>query len=56
MNIYDYLEAKLIKLEEKIGKILLEGDAYFIEWEAIIKLFREIDKFLDFLKEKEVED
>lgn len=50
LNIYEYIQAKFKKTGNEIAEILLEGDAYFNEWEAISKLLYEIEKFLDVLK------
>ena len=54
MNIYEYIQEKLKLLGNEIAEVLLEGDAYFSEWEAISKILYEIEKFLDVLNKKEV--
>ena len=49
LNIYEYIQKKLKQIGGEIAEILLEGDAYFKEWDAISKLLYEIEKFLDIL-------
>jgi hypothetical protein len=57
LNVYEYLTKKLNTLIDEIGKVLLEGDAYFQEWEAIASLFTNINRFLDYLRDKkEIEE
>lgn len=51
MNMYAYIQEKIKRIGIEIAEVLLEGDAYFAEWEAISKLLYEIEKFLDFLRE-----
>lgn len=51
-NIYEYLQIKIEKLKDSIAEMFLEGDGYFDEWEAISKLLADINKFLEFLKNK----
>ena len=53
LNIYEYISMKISQIGNEIGEILLEGDAYFSEWDAISKLLYEIEKFLEYLKECE---
>ena len=55
LNIYEYIQEKLKYLGNEIAEVLLEGDAYFGEWEAISKILYEIEKFLDVLKENKKE-
>ena len=55
MNIYDYIQEKISRIGNEIAEVLLEGDAYFGEWEAISKILYEIEKFLDVLKENKKE-
>jgi len=50
LNIYEYIQKKLEQIGAEIAEILLEGDAYFKEWNAISKLLYEIEKFSDVLK------
>ena len=52
LNIYEYLKVKMQETLKEIGEILLEGDAYFTEWEAISKLSSAIIDFLSFVSEK----
>jgi len=54
LNIYEYIQEEISRIGNEIAEILLEGDAYFDEWEAISKILYEIKKFLDFIKKKEV--
>ena len=49
-NIYEYIQEKLKRIGNEIAEVLLEGDAYFKEWDAISKLLYDIEKFLDVLK------
>jgi len=56
LNIYEYIQEKLKYLGNEIAEVLLEGDAYFGEWEAISKILYEIEKFLDVLNKKEVKN
>lgn len=53
LNIYEYIQEKIKNVADEIAEILLEGDAYFSEWEAISRLIYEIEKFLDILKRRE---
>ena len=52
MNVYEYIAEKIKRVGNEIGEVLLEGDAYFNEWEAISTILFECDKFLDFLKRR----
>ena len=52
LNIYEYIQEKIISIGDGIAEILLEGDAYFSEWEAINDILSAINKFLDYLKNK----
>ena len=56
MNIYEYIQKKVNIIGDGIAEILLEGDAYFSEWEAINEVLRAINKFLDFLKRENNHD
>ena len=47
LNIWEYIQEKLKRVSNEIAEILLEGDAYFKEWDAISKLLYEIEKFID---------
>jgi len=54
MNIYEYIQEKIKRIGNEIAKILLEGDAYFSEWEEINDVLQAINKFLDFLKKPKI--
>ena len=55
LNIYEYLKIKMQETLKEIGEILLEGDTYFTEWEAISKLSSAIINFLSFVSKNKVE-
>ena len=52
LNGTEYIEEILKQVTEKIAELLLEGDAYFSEWEMISKLLYECNRFLEFMNKK----
>ena len=53
MNFFEYLQKRLEKLENIIAKMFEEGICSERQWDRLVQLFLEIDKFLNYLKEGE---
>jgi hypothetical protein len=52
-NIFEYIQEKMKIIEAELGTRFLEGVGYDWEWDAIVGLLFDIDKFLKYLNEKE---